>query len=87
MIILKQFALRKEWMKTFTVPAANLSSWEGHWEVYDDDPGQGGQQIGSGIGPEYPREQTALSAAIGAGIDWILDRERQLLRDQYFPDR
>lgn len=86
MIVLKQFALRKEWMKTFTVPGTNMPSWVGHWEIYDDDPTNGGKQIGSGVGPEFPREQTALNAAIGTGVEWLLARERQMLIDQYWAE-
>lgn len=83
MLVLKQFALRKEWMKTFTAPGASMPSWVGYWKIFDDDPAHGGKQIGYGVGPEFPREQTALNAAIGAGVEWLLARERQMLIDQF----
>lgn len=86
MVVLKQFALRKEWMKTFTVPGGNIPSWVGQWEIYDDDPTNGGKQIGCGVGLEFSREQTALNAAISAGIEWLLARERQMLIDQYWAE-
>lgn len=86
MFALKQFVLRKEWMKVTTAPGDEYPSWVGHWTVYDGDPDAGGIEIGSGTGPQYPREQTAFSAAIGAGITWTLDHEKQLLIKQYYPD-
>jgi hypothetical protein len=86
MFALKQFVLREQWMKTFTAPDDQLPSWVGHWVIYDKDPNEGGVVIGSGTGPRYEREQTAFSAAIGAGITWLLDREKQQLVKLYFPD-
>lgn len=87
MLILKQFPFRNEWMKTATAPGESVASWIGHWEIYDDDPARGGIPVASGAGPEFSREQTALNAAASAGIDWLLDRERKLLIDQYFYER
>ncbi|KVF72345.1 hypothetical protein [Burkholderia vietnamiensis] len=86
MLVLKQFPLREEWMKTVTVPTESMASWVGHWEIYDADPSHGGSIIGAGVGPEFSREQTALNAAASAGIDWLLGRERQMLIDQYFAE-
>jgi hypothetical protein len=86
MFALKQFVLREQWMKTFTVLGDQLPFWIGNWVIYDKDPDAGGVEIGSGLGPEYAREQTAFSAAIGAGITWLLDQEKQQLVKLYFPD-